>query len=286
MKMAWLLLCLTQADPFVAADEKRTEKFRKVLEKNPDDTDACLQVGRHLCFVRGQWNEGLPLLAEGKDVNLKQLAEYDLGRQEIPSDPKSPLTGATFTFGEDAAPDVVRGDNWWAEAVKWKSSIECRNIINRAAYWYRKAIPKVDDSLKKTLLSRLDKYLKAIGPINFTVVSDPRWQDSGTDVIEGMRVKLTCSGKWCINDNKDRSAWCDWTGYKNWFVDIAPLKTENLNCLLIRFGQGGDMLVAHKNNPYIARVSDRVYFSANRNPSPVAPGELTVVMELSVETVK
>src|SRR5258706_6184202 len=92
-----------QNDEYVKADERRVEKFKKILEKNSDDQEAALQLGRHLCFVKGDWEAGLPLLAKGKDKALADLAQFELAI----GDPKNEahLTGATLDFGEQAGPD-------------------------------------------------------------------------------------------------------------------------------------------------------------------------------------
>jgi hypothetical protein len=48
------------------------------LKKSPDDAAANLELGRFLCFWRGDWDHGLPFLAKGSDGDLKALAQEDL----------------------------------------------------------------------------------------------------------------------------------------------------------------------------------------------------------------
>jgi hypothetical protein len=161
MKSLSLLLFLVGSqsdDLYIQADAKRVEKYRKSIEKNPDDAEAALQLGRHLCFVRADWDAGLPLLAKGKDASLADLAQYELGTKELPADPKSPLTGATVEFGERVAPDLVRGDALWELTKKYKE-VELRNIMNRAIYRYRLALSNVDEAKKKKLLDRVSKVV-------------------------------------------------------------------------------------------------------------------------------
>ena len=38
------------------------------LKKDPTDPDANLDVGKYLCFAKGNWEKGLPLLAAGSNV--------------------------------------------------------------------------------------------------------------------------------------------------------------------------------------------------------------------------
>ena len=71
------------------------KKAQETLEKTPADPDANLTVGRWLCFYKGDWTTGLPLLAKGSNADLKALAG-----QEI----KSPT---------EAEQQVQLADTWW-----------------------------------------------------------------------------------------------------------------------------------------------------------------------------
>ncbi len=154
--IAALLLVSAQDDLYVKADAMRVEKYRRQLEKNPEDGEAALQVGRHLCFVKGDWDAGLPLLARSKDKALADMAQFELGTGDAKNE--ALLTGATFDFGEQAAPDLVRGDALWELQKKYKET-ELRNIMNRAIYRYRLALSKVDDARRRKLLDRVSKVV-------------------------------------------------------------------------------------------------------------------------------
>lgn len=149
-----VLFLMGQDDGYVKADEARVMKWRKQLDKNPDDGEAALQVGRHLCFVKADWEAGLPLLAKSKDKALADLAQFELGTGEAKNE--TLLTGATFDFGEQVAPDLVRGDALWDLTKKYKE-VELRNIMNRAIYHYKQALSKVDDARRRKLLDRVQK---------------------------------------------------------------------------------------------------------------------------------
>ena len=59
------------------------DRFAQQLQKlktSPDDPAANLAVGSYLCFSKGEWEKGLPMLAKGSDANLKQLADLDMSR--------------------------------------------------------------------------------------------------------------------------------------------------------------------------------------------------------------
>lgn len=154
-----LLLALAllggQTDPLVAADDKRVEKWKKVLEKLPDDPEACLQVGRNLCFLHADWDAGLPLLAKCKDATMAEFAQRELGTLDLLP---VTLTGATIEFGEQVAPDLVRGDALWEMMKKYRDA-ELRNIMNRAIFRYRLALSKVDETKKKKLMEKVSKVM-------------------------------------------------------------------------------------------------------------------------------
>ncbi|HLY11766.1 MAG TPA: LamG domain-containing protein [Planctomycetota bacterium] len=62
---------------------KQYQKIRPLLEKT-DDPAACLEVGRFWCFVRENWDAGLPSLAKGTDEKLKDLATRELAAPPLP----------------------------------------------------------------------------------------------------------------------------------------------------------------------------------------------------------
>lgn len=151
---ALALLGGPQAEDYAKADERRVEKYRKQLEKSPDDAEASLQVGRHLCLVKGDWDAGLPLLAKGKDKSLADLAQSELGT--IEGKAETLLTGAVVEFGEQVAPDLVKGDALWEQLKRYKD-VEMRTLMNRAIWRYRQALSKVDDARRRKLLDRVAK---------------------------------------------------------------------------------------------------------------------------------
>jgi hypothetical protein len=52
---------------------------RARLETKPDDFGANSVVGRYLCIVKGRWDDGLPYLAKGDNVEWRAAAETDIG---------------------------------------------------------------------------------------------------------------------------------------------------------------------------------------------------------------
>jgi hypothetical protein len=55
------------------------------LAQHRRDPDASLAVGRYLCCTKGDWDAGLPMLAEGGDPAIRQAALDDLRRSHSPA---------------------------------------------------------------------------------------------------------------------------------------------------------------------------------------------------------
>lgn len=103
----------------------------KTLEQRPEDGAASLQAGRFLCFHKRDWEKGIPHLARGSDAALRSVAELELRN---PSDPET---------------TAALGDVWWglgAKAGTMKPSYQ-----DRAMFWYRKAWPQSQGSIRDRL---------------------------------------------------------------------------------------------------------------------------------------
>lgn len=206
------LLLVGQDDALVQANEKRIEKYRKTLEKTPDDPEAAYQVGRHLCFLVGDWTQGLPFLARGKDKDLSQLARYELGLDALPADPKSPLTGAQVDFGDEAAQELVLGDMLWEQTKKCKE-YEFRTVMNRAIWRYRAALSKTGEARRRKLLDRISKVMdrfRAMYTHPGKVLEGP---PKGWGVVVGKNEKIAGVA---VDESKSR------TGRSSLKVTVAP----------------------------------------------------------------
>jgi hypothetical protein len=95
------------------------------LKKKPDDPDANLAMGRYRCFTKGDWEKGLPMLALGSDEKLKTVAAKDIAGAASPAE------------------QVKLGDAWWELSKE------------RAAYWYRDALPELDGSEQERVAKRM-----------------------------------------------------------------------------------------------------------------------------------
>jgi hypothetical protein len=123
-------------EPIYAAAKKAQE----TLDKNSADAEANLTVGRWLCFYKGDWTTGLPMLARGSDEKLKALAEQEIN---------SPT---------DADQQVQLADVWWDLAQK-EAGIARDSLHLHAGNIYQEAMPNLPSALKK---ATIDKRLAEI----------------------------------------------------------------------------------------------------------------------------
>jgi hypothetical protein len=107
-----------------------------VLAKNPTDDAANLAVGRYYCFIKNQWNKGIPMLALGNDPALKDLALKEL---------KGPM-------GDTERANV--GDAWWDLGEK-QGELARNRLKGHAAYWYQQALSGLTGLAKETVEKRL-----------------------------------------------------------------------------------------------------------------------------------
>jgi hypothetical protein len=108
----------------------------KELKTNPNDVRANLIVGRFECFIRGDFDKGLPLLAKGADPAMQAAAAADLAK---------PSSGPACK---------AVGDDWWDQAAKeTKDAVAAEQCKARAGYWYRLGVAQLD-GLAKTLVEQ------------------------------------------------------------------------------------------------------------------------------------
>lgn len=59
-------------------------KAEQTLLASPGDPEACLKVGRYLCFAKDDWQKGIPLLQKCTDQKLKNLADQEFLNPKAP----------------------------------------------------------------------------------------------------------------------------------------------------------------------------------------------------------
>jgi hypothetical protein len=154
---------------------QRFEAYRRAanrLRADPEDAEANLVVGRYLCLVNGDWEEGLPRLAKGTDVTLARLARLDLGRPEAPE--------RQLGLG-----------NGWQEAArltKQEERLARAALFGRAHYWYKKALAQSPPGLQRGVerqVEDIERLARDLSPglqaaffSDLTPAKDP-WQGAG-----------------------------------------------------------------------------------------------------------
>ncbi len=107
------------------------QEARAALAKDSKNPKASLVLGQYLCFSRGDWVKGLPLLAQGNDKALKELAD-----RELTSPPKQPDE------------QLKLGDAWW-EIASTRGRSQISTIKIHAGQWYRQADAALPPSVVK-----------------------------------------------------------------------------------------------------------------------------------------
>jgi S1-C subfamily serine protease len=113
-----------------------------VLENDAKNAAANLTVGRHLCFVKGDWDKGLPLLAQGSDAELKALAEKDKAGPEAPA-AQFELANAWYELAQGQETEIAKG-----------------RLQARALLWYQQALPGLVGINKSLAEKRLAESAK------------------------------------------------------------------------------------------------------------------------------
>jgi hypothetical protein len=91
-----------------------------VLQENPTDATANQSVGQYQCFVKRDWEKGIPMLALGNDVGLAELGKRELKDAATPDD------------------QVGLGDGWWERAQDESGRVR-EAMLSRAGSWYERA---------------------------------------------------------------------------------------------------------------------------------------------------
>ncbi|MEZ0266966.1 MAG: hypothetical protein ACAI43_19730 [Phycisphaerae bacterium] len=131
-----LVQAKVQAVSAIKATHERAKRDLETLAATPDDPAANAGAGRFACYVRRQWDRGLPLLAKGNDAPARAAAQAEL---------------ATPAPAGVAA--VALADQWWAVAESQPESLRTAIIVH-AAEWYRRGLPAVGPGLKKALVEK------------------------------------------------------------------------------------------------------------------------------------
>jgi S1-C subfamily serine protease len=124
--------------------QKSFENFQRALtslKEDPKDAAASTVAGKYYCFVKNEWQTGLPLLAQGDDVRLADSAVQELA---VPTD-----GAALFALAEA-----------WDDLAEKEQGLRHVRLKSHARFWYQKAAP----SLSGLARIKAEKALAASPP--------------------------------------------------------------------------------------------------------------------------
>ena len=117
------------------------------LAKNPADPDANLEAGRYYCLLRGEWHEGMAMLALGSDPELSALAGNELRRPT------------------DSAEQMALADGWWDLSEKATGPAR-QNLRILAAARYKELLPSLAGLVKTKAERRLATVDGTVPPLD------------------------------------------------------------------------------------------------------------------------
>jgi formylglycine-generating enzyme required for sulfatase activity len=125
-----------------AAAFERFQQSQEALKSKPADEAANRAVAEYLCFVRGQWREGLPYLLKCGDKGLQRAAAMET--------PTWPTTGSAM---------LKLADAWWNLAQSHRG-LPRGQLLSHAAAWYERA--RVVTSWTGSSSPKAEKQLRVI----------------------------------------------------------------------------------------------------------------------------
>lgn len=150
------------------------------LKSSPNDPAAAAAVGAFNCYLLGDWQQGLPLLAKGNDAAAKDLAAAE-------------LTGPT-----DSAAIERLAEGWAALVAKQADPLRDQLRMD-AAELYRRAAASATGLRKRALDVAAGKLQEEMGPrwVDLSLKADPhedqvtgKWKREGNEIA--------------VNDNSSR----------------------------------------------------------------------------------
>ena len=110
-----------------------------VLEDDPTNAEANSTVGRYRCFITGNWEGSLAMLALGSDEVLRTLAKQELSKPTSSND------------------QIALGDDWYGLSED-SDGLTKERLLQRARHWYQLALDS-QPVLSRLKRARVEKRL-------------------------------------------------------------------------------------------------------------------------------
>jgi hypothetical protein len=116
----------------------RWQPFAEKLAKDVTDPDANLEMGKYHALVKGNWDRGLPMLAQGSKSSLHSLAKSDLAMPDTDGSRRVVALG-WFMFASSKTTDA---------------SMKTQALL-RAYHWYQENLSTAKDDQRMLIESKL-----------------------------------------------------------------------------------------------------------------------------------
>ena len=109
---------------------EQAKEHLTTIRINPEDNEAKAKFGQFLCFLKGDWDNGLPLLANTTNSDLANVVQQDMSRPT------------------ETAEQIELADSWWNLSQR-AGGIYRQAAQDRAVMWYELALGRLPESLDR-----------------------------------------------------------------------------------------------------------------------------------------
>ena len=183
----------------------KARKSEEVLSKDADNEAANLATGKYLCFVKNDFEKGIPYLAKGSDSKLKLASETETKLLKVAEEDQT----------AEQQLEVARA---WMVVAR-KGDLASKRLKLHAGKWFEKAEIQLKGLKKKEIGKILDEIdliktefdagsASAFGPYRF--LAEHTWEFDWKGFQRWENGKFTSDGKLSfVHDGNPRTA--NWT---------------------------------------------------------------------------